>query len=514
MTMTKKTSKSASGRKSGYKNKNTKINNKRKTAKSAGADIEYSRNGSNLRNFETNVVMAFFVGIFVLMMVYLVYFSVTKAPDIIDNPYNKRVDNQDVKVVRGDILAGDEVTVLATTKKDEDGKEYRYYPFGNVFSHVIGLKSEKTGIEGQANFQLLQHNSGFFEQIVKDITGQKKIGNSVVTTLDAKLQQAAYDALGSNKGAVVVMEPSTGKVLAMVSKPDFNPNESDEYYKEWLTYSSADSVLINRATQGLYAPGSTFKIVTLLEYFMENDNYSGYSFNCEGSVTVDGGTTIPCNNKAVHGEETLKSAFANSCNGAFSTIGLKLDISKLQYLCDGLMFNKDIPIGLESVKSSFVLDAASTVSDIQETAIGQGKTMISPMHNLMITACIANKGVMMKPYFIEKIKTADGEIVEEIEPEALSNAVPENYAAQAAEYMRAVVTEGTATALRYADYESAGKTGTAQYGTEGLTHSWFVGFAPYDNPQVAICVIREGSENAGRSAQYIARDVLDSYFGE
>lgn len=460
------------------------------------------------------MVTLFFVGIFVLMMAYLVYFSVVKAPDIIDNPYNKRVDNQDVKVVRGDILAGDEVTVLATTKKNEDGKEYRYYPFGSLFCHVIGLKSEKTGIEGQANFQLLKHESGFFEQILKDITGQKKTGNSVVTTLDTKLQQAAYDALGDNKGAVIVMEPSTGKVLAMVSKPDFNPNEAEEHYKEWLTYSSADSVLINRATQGLYAPGSTFKIVTLLEYIMENDNYSEYSFNCEGSVTVEGGTTIPCSNKTVHGEETLKSAFANSCNSAFSTIGLKLNISRMQYLCDGLMFNKDIPISLESVKSSFVIDADSTVSDLQETAIGQGKTMISPVHNLMITACIANDGVMMKPYFIKKIKNFEGEIVEDTEPEVLSNAVSQNYAKQVAEYMRAVVTEGTATALRYADYEVAGKTGTAQYGTEGFTHSWFVGFAPYKNPEVAICVIREGSENAGRSAQYIARDVLDSYFGD
>ncbi len=501
--MTRKTSNAPSGRKSEYRNR-------RKSKKCLEADII----SSSLHNLEINVITILFIGIFVLMMVYLVYFSVVKAPDIIDNPYNKRVDNQDVKVVRGDILAGDEVTVLATTKKDENGNEYRYYPFGSIFSHVIGLKSEKTGIEGQANFQLLSHKSGFFEQILKDITGQKKIGNSVVTTLDTKLQQAAYDALGDNKGAVIVMEPSTGKVLAMVSKPDFNPNEADDHYKEWLNYSSADSVLINRATQGLYAPGSTFKIITLLEYIMENDNYSDYSFNCEGSVTVDGGTTIPCSNKTVHGNENLKNAFANSCNSAFSTIGLKLNISKLQYLCDALMFNKDIPIGLESVKSSFVLDAASTVSDIQETSIGQGKTMISPIHNLMITSCIANKGVMMKPYFIQKIKTADGEIVEETKPEAISNIVSEDYAAKIAEYMRAVVTEGTATALRYADYEVAGKTGTAQYGTEGLTHSWFVGFAPYNNPEVAICVIREGSENAGRSAQYIARDVLDAWFGE
>lgn len=506
--MTRKTSNAASGRTGGYRN------NKRKTKKLPEADIVSDRSDRNLRNLETNVVTLLFVGIFVLMMVYLVYFSVIKAPDIIDNPYNKRVDNQDVKVVRGDILAGDETTVLATTKKDEDGKEYRYYPYGSLYSHVVGLKSEKTGIEGQANFQLLHHKSGFFEQVIKDITGQKKVGNSVVTTLDAKLQQAAYDALGDNKGAVIVMEPSTGKVMAMVSKPDFNPNDADEYYKEWLGYSSSDSVLINRATQGLYAPGSTFKIVTLLEYIMENDNYGNYSFNCEGSITVEGGTTIPCSNKTVHGEENLKKAFANSCNSAFSTIGLKLNISKLQYLCDGLMFNKDIPIGLEAVRSSFVLDAASSISDIQETAIGQGKTMISPMHNLMITACIANKGVMMKPYFIQKIKTSDGEMVEETEPEVLANAVAENYASQVAEYMRAVVTEGTATALRYASYEAAGKTGTAQYGTEGLTHSWFVGFAPYDNPKVAICVIREGSENAGRSAQYIARDVLDVYFAD
>ncbi len=473
-------------------------------------DVLYD-NEDAYNNREMNVVSVLFVLIFVVMIAYLIYFKVAVAPDIIDNPYNKRVDNQEQKVVRGDILASDG-TVLATTKKNDDGGEYRYYPYGNMFSHVVGIKSEETGIEGVADFELLSHSDNFFTQLWDDVTGKKMKGNSVVSTLDFNLQQAAWTALGDNKGAVVAMEPDTGNVLAMVSKPDFNPNEAPSKYNEWLALPSENSVLLNRATSGLYAPGSTFKIVTALSYVSEHQDYDAFSFTCTGSITQEGGTTIPCNNMTAHGRENLKTAFAKSCNCAFSALGIMSDRMKLRSLCDKLLFNTNLDIGMDSAKSSFVLDGASTLSEVQETAIGQGNTMISPIHNLMITSAVANGGVMMQPNFIKEVKDGDGNVVSVTKAQVKCKVFQEASALVAKEYMRSVVTEGTATAFRNASYEVAGKTGTAQYGTQGLTHSWFTGFAPYDNPKIAVCVILEGGYT-GKSAQYVAKEVLDVYFG-
>lgn len=473
-------------------------------------DVLYN-NEDAYNNREMNVVSIFFILVFAAMIAYLIYFKVAVAPDIIDNPYNKRVDNQEQKVVRGDILASDK-TVLATTKKGEDGAEYRHYPFNNMFSHVVGIKSEETGIEGLADFELLSHREDFLAQLWDDVTGKKMEGNSVITTLDLNIQKAAWEALGDNKGAVVVMEPDTGNVLAMVSKPDFNPNDAKSKYNEWLSLPSESSVLLNRATSGLYAPGSTFKIITALEYVSEHGDYDAFSYNCLGSVTVDGGTTIPCNNMKAHGTSNLNRAFAQSCNCAFSTLGINLNRVKFKELSDRLLFNAHLNIGMESAKSSFVLDENSSVSEVQETAIGQGNTMISPMHNLMITSAVANKGIMMEPIFIKEIIDCDDHVVSVSKPKVKSRVIEESYALIVKDYMRSVVTEGTAAAFRTVPYEAAGKTGTAQYGTEGLTHSWFTGFAPFDNPEVAICVILEGGYS-GQSAQYVARKVLNQYFG-
>ena len=217
-----------------------------------------------LRNRETNVISFIFVALFLMMASYLVYFNVFEASTIVNNPYNKRIDNLENKVVRGNILAADG-QILAETDIDEDGNETRVYPFSEVFCHVVGLASAKTGVEGVANYELLSTSGNIINQLSDDLSGEKSVGYDVVTTLVPKLQEAAYKALGSNKGAVVAMEPSTGRVLAMVSKPDYDPNEASEMYSEWLGYDSSDSVLLNRATQGLYSPGSTFKVLTALE---------------------------------------------------------------------------------------------------------------------------------------------------------------------------------------------------------------------------------------------------------
>lgn len=474
--------------------------------------VEGSKKG--LRNRETNIISFVFIGLFAIMIVYLCIFNIKDAKTVINNPYNKRVDNQVDKVVRGDIYSADG-TLLATTDIDEEGNEIRVYPEKNIFSHVIGYNSKtKMGVELAQNYYLLSETDNIFDQISTDISGEKAKGHNVYTTLNTTLQKAAYKAMGNNKGAVIVMEPSTGKILAMVSKPDFNPNLVDEDYEEWINYDSADSVLLNRATQGLYAPGSTFKILTSIEYMRENKStYDEFSYKCEGSDYEDGGTTIPCADGKVHKTQTLVDAFANSCNSAFSYIGAHLDKSSFRSLCNSFLFNRSITVEFEYNKSSFVLGEESGISEAQETAIGQGKTMISPLHNLMIAATIANNGAMMTPYVVDYVADAGGRIVKQNKPSVIDELLSEQEASYLTQCMEEVIDSGTGSSMRWSSYNAAGKTGSAQYDSSDNIHSWFVGFAPAQTPQIAISVVLEGGYS-GSGAQYVAKAVFDAYFSD
>lgn len=444
---------------------------------------------------------------------YLVYFTVFLAADIVDNPYNKRIENQQNKVVRGDILSADG-QVLATTVTDENGNEMREYPYGSLFSHVVGLDSAKTGIEGSANFSLLSTSGDFIEEISNGLSGDKNKGNNVITTLDTRIQKAAETAMEDCKGAVIVMEPDTGKIIAMVSKPDYNPNDALTDYAEWLTYESKDSVLLNRATLGLYSPGSTFKMLTALEYIREHADYAAYTYNCMGSTTVNEGTTVPCYNGTAHGRQTLKKGFANSCNCMFSNIIFELNIDEFAKTCESFLFNKSLNADFETGISSFSLKKSDSVSLKQETGFGQGKTMISPIHNLMIVSAFANGGKMMKPYLIDEVVSYNGNVLEKTKAEKLADVCTKSEADAMTELLRAVITEGTAQDISYVTYDIAGKTGLAQYDDNNtqLSHSWFTGFAPASNPEIAICVILEGETRGNNIARIVAREILDVYF--
>lgn len=199
------------------------------------------------------------MAIFVAMIGYMVYFQFCRANDFQNSVYNTRVNTAEEKVIRGPILAaGGEA--LAETKVDKKGNETRYYPYGRVFSHVVGYTSQgKTGLESSENFSLLNSNAFILEQVRNEFQDAKNMGDSVVTTLDVNLQKAAYEALGNNDGAIVALEPKTGKILAMVSKPDYDPNTLDEDWEDMISDDS-NSNLVNRATSGLYPPGSIFKL--------------------------------------------------------------------------------------------------------------------------------------------------------------------------------------------------------------------------------------------------------------
>lgn len=467
------------------------------------------------RNVETNIISFIFIGVFFVMIIYSIFFTSSEAESIAESPYNPRnATDRAPDVRRGTIYANDG-TVLAATEVDEDGKEVRKYPEANLFSLVVGMsRGVGSGVEGGANTELTTSTSKQEVEKTEGQTSTEYYGDSVYTTLDPELQKAAYDALGDYHGAVVAVDTQTGKVLAMVSKPDFDPNEAGTKYNEWASISDENSVLINRASQGLYAPGSTFKIVTALEYVKEHpDDYKDYSYICEGTTSVPGGTQVICYHRNVHGQEDLNKAFINSCNCAFSDIGLKLDMERFRATVESLGMNEALPIEIESSKTRFDLDSSSSISEIQETSFGQGNLYMTPLQMAMITATIANDGIMMKPYLIDKVVSSTGEIVKQNAPTVYKNGIAdESEIAVVQSFMRNMVSQGAASVFGSAGYSVAGKTGTAQFSNDSeLAHLWFTCYAPANNPRIAVTCIVERSEISTVVPERICKAVLDAY---
>lgn len=448
-------------------------------------------------------------------MAYIVYFNIVRAKTIVNSPYNERQDAFADRVIRGDI-ADRNGNVIARTDVAEDGTEVRNYPYGEAFAHVVGYSNPSTGkngLESIENFELLTSNSFFVTKLMNEFRDEKNMGDTVVTTLDANLQQAAYNALGGNKGAAVVMEASTGKILAMVSGPTYDPNNIEANW-DALNADDSESPLLNRATQGLYAPGSTFKVVTALEYMREHSDYANYSYECAGEITAEG-TTIHCFDSTVHGLEDLRSSMANSCNSSFANIGLSLNKTSYRNTAEELLFNKKLPSVLDYSKSSFKVDEKTSSAEMMMTAMGQGQTLVSPYHMALITSAIANGGTLMEPYLVEKVTNHNGTEIRKNVPKSYKKLMTSEEAAQLKDYMRAVVEEGTASLLSGQSYTAAGKTGTAEYSLDDgeKTHSWFMGFTNVDNPELVISVIIEGYDgNAGAKAVPIAKQILDSYY--
>lgn len=456
--------------------------------------------------------MYLFLALFLAMMAYFVYFQVCKSESFINSPYNSLQDLFSEHVIRGDIVSSDG-TVLATTKVSSDGTQTRSYPQGRVFAHAVGYAvNGKAGLENQENFSLLRSHEFFLKRIADDISDHKSQGDTVVTTLDAQIQQIAYKALGNYEGAVIVMEPSTGKIIAMVSKPDYDPNTIKQ---DWDKLNADGStVLYNRATQGNYAPGSVFKIFTTLEFYRENPkNYKTYAFSCEGEYS-SGGQTIHCAGNRHHGQEDLRSSFANSCNSSFANISLSLNRAKFKETCNSLLFNQRLPIAFESAKSRFTLSKEDSDGLVMQTGIGQGKTMVSPLHMVLTASAIDHNGTLMRPYLVDHIQNDSGVEVSSNQPKEYQKLMTEDEAGLLQNYMRAVVTEGTGTKLSGQSYEASGKTGTAQVSdSSDQTNAWFVGYAKKDGyKDIAVAVIVENSGAGSTYALPVAKNIFDVYF--
>jgi len=486
-----------------------------------------SRAGIRKSNKSIIRFIYFFALLFFAMIGYMVYFIGWGSDDLMGNSYNPRMEVFNNRFVRGAIISSDGQvlarTVVSDTRKNADGSdnpegtytETREYPFGNVFAQSVGYSTKgKTGIEELANFYLMESNSNPVVQVANEITETKSLGDNVIVTLDAELQQVAYEALGDHNGAVIAVNPKTGEVLAMASKPSFDPNTIVEDWDSIVNDSSSEGPLLNRCTQGLYAPGSTFKIVMALEYIREHpDDYKNFTFNCNGEYRNDADEdyVVHCYGGEVHGSEDLQTAFTYSCNSAFAKIGTMVDKTKLMETADQLLFNQELPITLPSSNSRFAVTADSGIWTMMQTAIGQGETMMSPLHEVILASAIANDGVLEEPKLLKQVQSTEGNVIKVFPDTQERQLMTEGEAEILASFMRSVVTDGTASKLRDAQYAAAGKTGSAEVSKNGeiITNAWFTGFAPYDNPEIAVCVVVEEGETGGRTAVPIARQVFD-----
>lgn len=466
------------------------------------------------KNYPILFVSGFFCFLFCSLILYISYYSATHKQELINNSYNGRQEILLSQNIRGTIYANDK-SVLAQTTIDAEGNEKRTYPYQNLFSHVVGYATNgRLGVESMANYYLINSNAPLSAKVASEVSGDKYPGDDVYTTLDVNLQQVASTALGVYKGAIVVTEPSTGKILAMVSKPDFNPEEIATIWDS-LVADSKSSVLLNRATQGLYPPGSTFKIITALEYIKENpDSYNNYSFTCNGSITK-GEDRINCYHGTVHGSVDFTRSFAKSCNTSFANIGLTLDRNAFADTLQTLMFGEELPLKFNYSKSTVQVSEATTESDMMQASIGQGTDLISPMHLNMITCAIANNGTLMRPYVIDHVENSTGNVMKQFSPDSYRQLMSEKDAGILKDLMTHVVEEGTASKLSGLSYTAAGKTGSAEYNTvKEDSHAWFTGFAPAEDPQICVTIIIEGAGAGGDYAVPIARRIFDAYLAQ
>ena len=447
--------------------------------------------------------------LFVALGLYFVLYAWTNRVSLASNNYNRRQRVYAEENVRGDVIASDG-TVLATTET-QGGAEARVYPFGELYAHAVGYTGRgKAGVEAEANYYLSRSDISVAKKIAGD--GEKYPGNSVVMTIVPSLQKAAYDALGANRGAVIVTKAGTGEVLALVSKPSFDPNTVASFYDSYVA-DETNTVLLNRVTQGLYPPGSTFKIVTALAYLKEHGGSGdGFHFTCTGSFT-SGSDTIRCYHSQVHGEVGFPEAFAKSCNSAFASMGLSLGRNTFASTLKELKFNAALPLDGSYNASSAKVDSATSDTDLIQLSIGQGETLMTPMHLNLITGAIANRGVMMKPYDIDRVMNADGDVIKRFSAGKGTRVMSAEDADTLKTLMKGVVETGTGTGLKGASYTAAGKTGSAEFSTATKeSHAWFTGFAPAEDPELVITVVMENAGSGGAAAVPVAKKVFDTWF--
>lgn len=458
-------------------------------------------------NNNISKTMYVFIVIFLLIIGYFLSYVLIEGKDDINNPYNRRQHLIAEKIVRGSIYSKD-LQILAKTETDDSGNETRVYPYDDLFCHVVGsYDMGQYCLESAYNFDLLTTQTSIIDEVKAEINNVKLKGNSIVTTLDIDIQKACDKAIGDYTGSVVIIDATTGDILSMVSKPGYNPNDISILWED--IKSDESGILLNRATQGLYPPGSVFKIFTLGEYIdSHKKSYINYSFECTGTIEFTD-FSMSCSFKRAHGSMNLLNSFANSCNCAFANMGTMIDADKLNEYCQDKLFNSTLPLDIDYKKSSITLSNSDSEFMKTQTVIGQGETLVTPIHMCMVMSSIANDGVLMIPRLVTSIIDNNGNTILEYNPKKYDTLYTVEEAGLLKTYLREVVVNGTAYRLNSETMEVYGKTGTAQISSESKADSWFVGAVETaTGHKYAIAVVLENIDENTMPAVVVTKEIL------
>ncbi|HEY3375494.1 MAG TPA: penicillin-binding protein 2 [Candidatus Aquicultor sp.] len=451
---------------------------------------------------------AFFCALFLMLIGNLTYLQFIAVRDLTTRPENVRPLLAEQRIQRGNIMTADGA-ILATSKKTSDGY-LRLYPEGKITAPITGFYSKKyrrAGLELQCDDYLTgQSKLSSIDDYFMRLLGKESPGDSIILTLDMGLQRAAYRALGRQKGAVVALDPRTGKVLALVSKPSYDPNDIDTQWKTLAIDPSGP--LVNRAIKGKFTPGSSFKIITATAALESGNVTTETVFKGPGSLHIYGGKVTNFESTS-YNSLTFAQAFAKSVNTAFARIGTDLGGSRLVGAAEAFGFNDKPPFDLPTAQSSIPPASQLDELEVAWSAVGQGRIQATPLEMALVASAVAHNGIIMRPYLIDKIVRHDGEVAFTQEPERWRSPMTKQTAQTVKDLMVGVVEHGTGTRARINSVTVAGKTGTAEVGSRA-PHAWFVGFAPAENPQIAVAVVVENGGVGGRIAAPIAKDVIEA----
>ena len=472
-------------------------------------------------------LFAFIVALFAVLVGFTSWWSVFDAEALKDKVANKRPLLEQQRIERGRILAADG-TLLARSVPKGRGDALRYvrrYPEGALFGHPLGYSFVREGdseFEKYHNDELIGEGSEL-ASILDELRGVQQEGNDIVTNIDPEAQRVALAGLeAAGFGAVVAIEPSSGRVRAMASNPPYDPNRVP-FELEELNRNKIETPLVNRATQGLYPPGSTFKVVTAAAGLDSGTIDLESTIDAPSTIDVQG-QPLSNSDGASYGPITLEPALTGSVNTWFAQLGEEVGSDTLFEYMDRFGFGSTPAIDLpdEQVYRSGVYEGDDLLGrgdavDVARVAIGQERLLVTPLQMAEVAAAVANGGSLMKPQIWSRVVDPDGRVVDRLDPSQYGSPIDEETAASLTNAMEGVVSEGTGTNAAISGIPVAGKTGTAETpfnescDSADANQAWFIGFAPADDPEVAIAVTVECTDSfGGEIAAPIFREVAET----
>lgn len=480
--------------------------------------------------------IALFCGLLVMaLLIRDNWLQYAKASDLNDDKDNRRVAIARYATPRGDIVVDGKAITGSVATNGDDFKYKRTWKNGKMWAPVTGYSSQSFGSNQLESIEdgILTGNDDrlFFRNTLDMLTGKKKQGGSVVTTLNADAQKAAYDGLARlGKGAAVALDPQTGKILALASTPSYDPssfagstNADGKAWNKLQKKNDPDDPMLNRALRETYPPGSTFKLVTAAAA-LENGKVSGIDDPTDSPdpLPLPLSTTklvneghIPCKNA------TLRNALKVSCNTVFGNLADKVGNEDMIKQAEQFGFNKEQFTPVRSAKSVYPQD--NRPQNILD-GIGQGSTAATPLQMAMVASAIANDGKLMKPYMVDQLRASNLDVVEKTDPEELDQAVSAQTAQKLQAMMETVVQSGTGTMAKIPGVTVGGKTGTAQHGVDNSEkpYAWFVSYAKLhdgSSPVAVAVVVEDGSANrddisGGGLAAPIAKNIMQAVIGD